>query len=214
MHLSHATLLSLALPLALSEGTPSVPAPKATVAAPAPKTAAAAELVIPSEVLELARAKRVFDQEDVGLVTRVMHQRGVDNFVLRVDPTSGEVSLTTDENGVPHLDIKPGSCPNPLQLNGAGLVAGLPTGVIGNAFDVTQVSLPSTRLQRPPPAGFMTEAQVAPIHINLTDVGTPFHAENPCDCAALGPDGILDINAIYNKADVISILELGGEANG
>ena len=207
MHLSTVTLLSLAFPPGVSPGAPS-----ATLAES--KTSADTQLVVPSEVLDLARAKRKFEREDIGLVTRAMHRRGIDTFVLRIDPASGDVILTTEKEGVAHFDVKPGSCPNPLTINGLGAAASLPGGVLGNAFDVTQVSLDSVRLQRPPPAGFLTGAQVAPILITLADVGTPFHGETPCECAALGTDGILDINVHFNKTEVIGVLELGTEPTG
>ncbi len=206
MHASHATLLSLVIPLAMTAGS-------ASPAGQSPKASAAPAFVVPSEIMELAKSKRRFDQEDIQLVTRVMHRGGVDDFVLKIDPNSGDVSVNTETKSTPHLDIKPGSCPNPLPLRGPGAATTVSTGVLGNGFDVTQVALDSVRLQRPPPAAFLTEKQVVPSLINLADVGTPFDG-GPCECAAYGPDGILDINVHYNKADVITILELADETPG
>jgi hypothetical protein len=216
MHLSHATLVSLALPLAalgMLLGSPASVAPISNAGSNAGSSAPTA-FVAPSEVLELARSKRRFEQEDLGLITRAMHRAGVDQFVIKVDPNSGDVSINTEKDHVAHLDIKPGSCPNPIQLRGANAAATVSTGVLGNAFDVTQVNLGSVRMQRPPPAAFMFDAQVIPIHVTLSDVGTPFHGDSPCDCAAFGPDGILDINVQYNKSDFITVLKLDAETIG
>jgi hypothetical protein len=121
----HVSLSFLALPLALTAGS-------ASPAEPSPKAAPA--FVVPSEIMELAKSKRRFDQEDIPLITRVMHRGGVDNFVLKIDPSSGDVSVNTETKSTPHLDIKPGSCPNPLPLRGGGAAAQLPTGVLGNGF--------------------------------------------------------------------------------
>lgn len=165
-----------------------------------------------SEILELVRGKRKFDPEDVPLVVRAMRRAGVENFVCSIDPSSGDVSISTDTKHVPHLDIKPGSCPNPIQIRG-GAFATVATGVLGNAFDVTQVDLASVRLSRSAPTDFLTDPQVVPIHITFSDVGTPFDGTG-CQCAALGPDGILDLSVQYNKQDLITLLKLDAEPNG
>src|SRR4029079_12373540 len=131
-------------------------------------------------------------------VTRVMHNKGVDDFVCTIDPLTGDVDVNTDTKHIPHFALKPGSCPNPIQIRGGGAAATLPGGILGNGFDVTQGDLPSVRMQRPPPGAFLFDAQVVPIPLTLADVGTPFDPQSPCDCAALGPDGILDINVQFD----------------
>jgi hypothetical protein len=207
MHVSQAALLSIVLPLAL------VTVPGATTGG-APKSKENARVVAPQEVLDLGRFKRRFDQEDIPLVTRALHNQGIDNFLCTIDPQTGDVDVSTDEKHIPHFDLKPGSCPNPIQIRGGGAAATLPGGVLGNGFDVTQVDLGSVRLQRPPPGAFLFDAQVVPIHLTFVDVGTPFDPKSPCECAALGPDGILDINVLFDKSDAITILKLDHEADG
>jgi hypothetical protein len=59
----------------------------------------------------------------------------------------------------------------------------------------------------------MTGPQVAPIHITFADVGTPFDGSQ-CDCAALGPDGILDILVQYDKQQVVDAFGLGSFSDG
>jgi hypothetical protein len=197
MHVFLAALLSLPLPTSVD----------------APKSTAPVKVVPPQELLQLGKLKRRFDQDDIPLVTRVLHNQGIDNFLCTIDPQTGDVDINTDSKQIPHFDLKPGSCPNPIQIRG-GAFSSLPGGILGNGFDVTQTELGSVRLQRPPPGAFLFDAQVIPISISFADVGTPFNPQSPCDCAALGPDGILDISVHFNKSDAITILKLDHEADG
>jgi hypothetical protein len=181
----------------------------------AAQSASVGVFAAPAEVLEILQGKRKFAQEDIPLVVRVMHRAGYDNFLVSIDPSSGDVTVNTGKDVTPHLDIKPGSCPNPLQVGpGGGVATTVATGVLGNAFDVTQTDLGSVRLSRNVPVSFMTTAEVTPVHITFADVGTPFNATQPCDCAALGPDGILDLNVQYNKRDLVDTLGLASDPEG
>ena len=172
----------------------------------------AAKSYVPAELLKVVQGKRRFTEEDIPVVVEAMHRAGIENFVCRIDPASGEVSVALHDDLTPHLDIKPGSCPNPIQIRGGGVAAPLPTGVLGNAFDVTQVDINTVRMSRGSPAG-MFGAEVAPTHITFADVGTPFDGKD-CQCAALGPDGILDLSLQYDKQQVINALGLGGDPDG
>src|ERR1043165_2085194 len=103
-------------------------------APPRPETSAPAELV------RIIQGKRQFTEEDVPIVVDVMHRAGIDQFVCRIDPSNGQLLVALHDELTPHLDIKPGSCPNPLQIRGGGgALAALPTGILGHAFDVTHV---------------------------------------------------------------------------
>jgi len=82
-------------------------------------------------------------------------------------------------NNVGTFDIKPGSCPNPINLNGNGLI---PVAILGNAgFDVTTINTDAWE-----EAGFRPQ---------LEDVGTPFFGPfvSILSCNELGPDGFDDI---------------------
>ena len=77
------------------------------------------------------------------------------------------------------FDIKPGSCPNPINLNNKGLI---PVAILGSEiFDVTTIDTTSweERGWRP----------------TIEDVGTPFLGPivSIFSCNELGPDGIDDI---------------------
>lgn len=202
-------LFPIALPVAALVSAAGLLASRPTP--PSPKSAGT--MAAPAELLEIVRGKRKFAQEDIQLVTRIMRRAGVQDFVVRLNADSGEVSISTMPEETAHMDIKPGSCPNPLPIRGGGAAATFPTGILGNAFNVTDVDLGSIRLQRGNPVGFLTEEQVVPAHITLVDVGTPF-VGGPCECAALGPDGKLDLNIQYNKQEVIDVLSLAGESDG
>ena len=90
------------------------------------------------------------------------------------------------------LDIKPGSCPNPINREPLGL---LPAALLGTAgFDVHNVDLSSLRLEG-----------VAPIRSGYADVAAPFAGE-VCGCSTGGPDGFLDLTLKFRAQDIISAI--------
>ena len=93
------------------------------------------------------------------------------------------------------LDIKPTSCPNPLNTNSKGV---LPVAILGKeTFDVTSID----------PSTVMLEG-VAPIRYNYEDVATPFDIDPElCDCHELGPDGWMDMTLKFKTQDIVEILE-------
>jgi hypothetical protein len=97
------------------------------------------------------------------------------------------------------LDIRPQSCPNPLNCKAQGV---LPAAILGTAtFDVTIVDTASVRLEGVPP-----------LRSALEDVATPFvpfigKADCELDCTDQGPDGLLDLTL---KFDIQAVLEAIG----
>ena len=78
------------------------------------------------------------------------------------------------------VDIKPGSCPNPLNLASRGV---LPVAILGTEeFDVTGIDTASIRLEG-----------VSPVRSHYEDVATPVTDGNECECNAEGPDDYLDL---------------------
>jgi len=95
------------------------------------------------------------------------------------------------------VDIKPGSCPNPLNVKSNGV---LPVAVLGSEdFDVYSIDVASIRL-----------ADIAPIRSSFEDVGTPLVDANECECSTEGPDGFLDLTL---KFETQSIVEALGEVD-
>lgn len=95
------------------------------------------------------------------------------------------------------VDIKPGSCPNPLNVKEKGV---LPIAILGTSdFDVTQVDPASVRLEG-----------VAPLRWSLEDVATPFEPfigkEDAFDCTDEGPDGFLDLTLKFDAQEIVAAL--------
>jgi hypothetical protein len=90
------------------------------------------------------------------------------------------------------LDIKPGSCPNPLNRSSRGV---LPVAVVGTVdLDVTMIDVSSVRLSRADGVGGPVAPNEGPPgpHSTFEDVATPFEGE-ACDCHDLSGDGIVDL---------------------
>lgn len=87
------------------------------------------------------------------------------------------------------VDIKPGSCPNPINLKSQGVI---PVAVLGTStFDVAQIDPKSIRLNG-----------VAPLRWSIEDVGTPFEPfagkEDASDCNEFGRDGFMDLSLKFD----------------
>jgi len=90
------------------------------------------------------------------------------------------------------LDIKPGSCPNPINGVSLGL---LPAALLGTAgFDVNDVDVSSLRL-----------AGVPPIRSDYADVAAPF-AGQLCGCSNAGADGFLDLALKFDTQEIFDAL--------
>jgi len=101
------------------------------------------------------------------------------------------------------LDIKPESCPNPLNVNSEGV---LPVAIVGTeSLDVTTID-PST----------ITLEGVSPLRSELEDEATPFEPfvgkEDALDCTEDGPDGFLDLTFKFSTQDIVAAL--GGVNDG
>jgi len=106
-----------------------------------------------------------------------------------------------------YLDIKPGSCPNPVSVRSKGVV---PTAIVGSdAFDVTQIDVSSVVLTRADGVGgIVTPAGRVRGHAaNISDVATPFTGEL-CDCHNLTGDGIDDLSLKFLTRELVETLDL------
>ncbi len=109
------------------------------------------------------------------------------------------------------LDIKPGSCPNPVNPRSKGVV---PVALVGStSFDVTVVDAASLTLARADGVG----GSIAPLsdarRARVGDVATPFVGES-CDCHESGGDGVLDLSLKFSTLDMSWALELDTLARG
>lgn len=109
------------------------------------------------------------------------------------------------------LDIKPGSCPNPLNMkvfaepaknpksNRGGV---LPVAILGTiSFDVSDIDVSTLLLEG-----------VAPIRYYIEDVSEPGADGESCECKRAGPDGLDDLTLKFNKSEIAATL--GNPPNG
>jgi len=101
------------------------------------------------------------------------------------------------------VDIKPRSCPNPLNVNERGVV---PVAILGSKdLDVMLIDPASVHLEGVPPLRF-----------SFGDEATPFESitgKEDCleDCFEGGPDGYLDLKMKYDAQEIVAAL---GEVEG
>lgn len=155
-----------------------------------------------------------FTESDIQPMVATMASAGISNFIVWIDPNTGALDVVTDIDHKPHLDLKPGSCPNSVNVSNGAFAPGavMSAGLLGNAFDVTQVDVGSVRLSPVILQDQGTEVELTPVHISFEDVGSPFESDN-CACAALGPDGILDIAIHFDRQEMIDGFGLQSLAN-
>ncbi|KPJ66746.1 MAG: hypothetical protein AMJ43_06965 [Coxiella sp. DG_40] len=91
------------------------------------------------------------------------------------------------------IDIKPQSCPNPLNVNSKGV---LPVAILGSEdLDVTTIDVASILL-----------AGVDSIRSNYEDVAAPVSNGEECECTTEGPDGYLDLTLKFETRQVVDAL--------
>lgn len=131
-------------------------------------------------------------------------QFGIGAHVPPFGPDGSVITLVRDER-MPHrcadhsvaVDIKPGSCPNDMDLQSTRF---LPVAIVGTGdFDVTDVD----------PASVLLEG-MAPLRWSLGDAATPFRPfmgkQGPFDCTVVGPDGRVDLILQFSRRSVLLAL--------
>ena len=114
---------------------------------------------------------------------------------------------------VVNLDIKPGSCPNPVNPKSKGVV---PVALVGSSdFDVTTIDPDSLALTRSDGVG----ESVTPLSgrrgpkIVIEDVVTPL-GDEPCTCHELGGDGMDDLSLKFSTSAMSQALQLDESIRG
>jgi hypothetical protein len=114
---------------------------------------------------------------------------------------TGDVwSFTTVCKIAVDIDIKPRSCPNPLNVKSQGV---LPVAILGSEdFDINTIDAVSVRL-----------AGVAPIRSSYEDVAAPLSdKDDECECTTEGPDGYTDLNLKFETQEIVE--SIGELTNG
>jgi hypothetical protein len=131
---------------------------------------------------------------------------GSDEFEIMIETADScgradtcSVSVTVDCGETVHFDVKPTSCPNPLNLrgnwqNGRSVI---PAAILGTAnFDVREIDPATVRLEGVPPERWNYEDVTRPV-TDRTD---------SCDCTGKHGDGYDDLTLKFGKAAVIEAL--------
>ena len=91
------------------------------------------------------------------------------------------------------VDIKPQSCPNPLNVKSKGV---LPVAILGTVdFDVRTIDVATISLNG-----------VAPIKSAFEDATTPAFKIDRCDCEVLDPDSFEDMVLKFDTQEIVTSL--------
>jgi hypothetical protein len=159
----------------------------------------------------------------VGVGGRMVHYDGTTwsvmsssttQYLKGLGGTTGDVFAVGENGAILHysnpaaplylpVDIKPGTCPNPIPANGKGALSVAIAGFEG--FDAACIDPGSVELEG-----------VSPLRWAVEDVATPFEPfigkEDIRDCTRDGPDGTIDLNLKFRTQEVIAAL--GEVGNG
>jgi len=121
-------------------------------------------------------------------------------FDRNSDDTPADIWVSHLQGLAVNVDIKPGSCPNPLNLSSRGV---LPVAILGGEdFNVNTIDIAALRLEG-----------VAPIRSSFEDVGGPGIDTNDCNCTNTGPDGYTDLVLKFKTQEIVEQVysELDGD---
>ena len=129
-------------------------------------------------------SRSIIQTSDGGyILTGYAHLAGSseDLYLIRLAPELKEVGI----------DIKPGSCPNPLNVKSKGV---LQVAVLGsNNINVKEIDFSTIELEG-----------VARIRNSIEDVSTP--AASPEDCNSDGPDGFVDLCLKFDTQEIVNAI--------
>jgi hypothetical protein len=111
------------------------------------------------------------------------------------------------------LDIKPGACPNGLNVRSEGKLS---VALLGTAdIDVSRIDATTIQLSRADGEGGSASPLEGPPgpHTVIEDAGTPFDGA-PCDCHAMEGDGIPDLSMKFSTPALVDSLELDDLPDG
>ena len=93
------------------------------------------------------------------------------------------------------VDIKPTSCPNPVNIKSEGM---LPVAILGSDdFNVHDIDVATIQM-----------AGVDPNRSNYEDVTGPLLDAEGCECSAEGPDGFMDLTLKFDKQAIVGAIRV------
>lgn len=120
-------------------------------------------------------------------------------------------TITVGAVAVAPVDIRPGACPNPVNIRSRGV---LPTAIVGTAdFDVSLIDVDSLTLSRADGVGGSVQPMLdrGGPEVVIQDVSAPALNEDVCACdSPTRPDGFDDLLVRFSVAELVEALELSG----
>jgi|GEM_PF-5878970 len=167
----------------------------------------AGNAVVDTDVFSIASKLPKYDGCDTdGIQTLVVSGTGISRVEIRAtngpDPGVGFDNLSFELEPVPpqeidtSIDVKPTSCPNPLNVKSKGV---LPVAILGSdELDVTDIDVSTILLN----------GIVSPIRSEIEDVATPFGGvlEDELSCTTDGADGFDDLTLKFDKQAIIAAI--------
>lgn len=109
------------------------------------------------------------------------------------------------------LDIKPTSCPNPIQVGSNGGNAQVSIAILGNASQsVANIDPASIAIWRED----CTAGPVFPNDAGFQDVAAPILPAARCECTTAGPDGFMDLRLRFSRLQLVNGLGLANQPQG
>lgn len=155
----------------------------------------------------------VYCSADLGLMwERVVELTNPDASAFAAFGNTLYIGTNKDADGFPRiyalntittvpLDIKPGSCPNPLNRGSRGV---LPAAILGTQdLDILEIDPSTLTLSLSDDGGGF----VSPLRWSFEDVGTPFTGD-PCGCHSFGADGYVDLMLKFDSEALVAALGL------
>ena len=128
----------------------------------------------------------------VGSFANVVWPEGADFELFQTEFTVAvRVTAVASQALAAGMDVKPGSCPNPVNVKSRGV---LPVAVM---FP------PDTDLEGLDPASVLL-AGVPALRVGFEDVSSP--ADSSCDCSSQAPDGVMDAVFHFDTQSVVEAL--------
>lgn len=154
-----------------------------------------------ASVYDIYRATRDSLDQTFTNIEKVLIPGQSNNITFYVTPDESEIYFSagwSDTTGIWYtslektavsMDIKPGSCPNPLNIKSKGVIS---VAVLGSEIlDVTQIDPTSIHL-----------AGVQALRSAYEDVAAPLANPENCNCSTEAPDGLIDLTLKFKTGEI------------